>query len=92
MVFLQGLSAAEVTFSNSIFSLTIGDDGKVSSVVRNSDDEEYVLEHFSDQIEGWRIQEVDDAVLEANESYALSMTDLGSGRFQLTANDDPISS
>ena len=87
--FLQHLSSAAVTFSNSVFSLTLGDDAKISSAVRTVDNEEYVLERFSDQIEGWQIKELDDGILEANESYALSMTDLGDGRFQLTAVDDP---
>ena len=67
----------------------MGSDGKVSSAIRNADNEEFVLNHFVSQIEGWRIKELDDAVLETDEIYHLNLTNLGGNRLKLTAVENP---
>ena len=82
LVFFHALAFADVTFSNSAFSLTIADDGKVSSVVRSSDQTELITSGASG--EGWHINKPESDVL-----HNLTMTDLGNGRLQFSSATNP---
>ena len=78
-------SYGDVTFTNDVFSLTIGDDGKVSSAVHLSGENgssELITPGNSGT--GWSIR-----VAEDNLQYNLSMTDLGGGRLELKSPSSP---
>lgn len=73
---------ADSTFSNTKFSLTIGNNGKLSSAIRSSDQAELVPAGGSG--EGWYLEIPESGALDN-----LSMTDLGNGRLQLNSVTDP---
>ncbi|HAB36773.1 MAG TPA: hypothetical protein DCE52_01995, partial [Rhodobacteraceae bacterium] len=89
LIFMQSLAEADLTFSNNAFSLTFGDDSKVSSAVSTADNDELVLDHLLPSITGWRIIEMDYEDMENSEVYNLNMTNLGGNRLQLTAPNNP---
>ena len=85
LLFTKGLVYGDVTFSTSLFSLTIGDDGKVSSAVHlaaENGPSELITPGNSGT--GWSIK-----VPESNLLYSLTMTDLGGGRLELKSSSSP---
>ncbi len=79
---LPVLSYGASTFSNSNFSLSIGNDGKVSSAIRSIDQTELVP--YNGSGEGWHIHKPESGLLDD-----MTMTDLGNDRLQFTSTSDP---
>ena len=82
---IQSSVYADVTFSNSVFSLTIGENGTVTSashLTAENGPAELVTPGNSGT--GWSIRVPEDNLL-----YSLNMTDLGGGRLELKSLSSP---
>ena len=81
-VFLSSLAYGDSTFSTTDFSLTFGNDGRVSSAIRMVDQSELVP--YNGSGEGWYLHQPESDLLDQ-----LSMMDLGNDRLQFTSATDP---